>query len=301
MDISSYKNDNKFLHIDYDKDLDAIEYSELNLKDILDFVILIDSYIYNKFGSEQKNNLILNNLFDELSQRINIISLQWRNKIFENSLEISNKNKILQTIISTDFLNIIISLFKVCSINTFCLNNKLVIVTTKNIKTYLVLSVEKIILEKINKWEKSNELENLIAVSNDLEFIKNELEKLINLDEFILCEIEKIQIEIELGEINYMINTTVENILDKISNIIIYDLNEAKIPNTNLQVDTIIVTIDDYLCDLIDWMLRKNLISLIEKLHIKIINSDLIEKISLPRDRFEEYIRIKLEKLQIHI
>lgn len=301
MDIFGYTNNNKFLHIDYNKDLDNIGYSELNVKDILDYICLIDSYIYNNFGSDQKNNLILNKLFDELIIRINYLSQIWCDKIFENSLEISNKNKILQTRISTDLMENAMMLFNICPINTFCLDGKLLILTIKNIKNYIVSSVEKIILEKINECEKSNEFENLIAVSNDLEFIKNELKQLINLDNFglelILNDIDKNQIKNEVGEINYILSTNLDNILNKISNMIIIDLEDVKIC-TNLQVESIIATIDDYLHDLVVWMMQQNLISLIEKLHIKILSSDLIEKISEPRNKFEEYMKIKLEKIK---
>ena len=58
MNIFGYFNDNKFLHIDYNE-LEQIEYNNITVKDILEYISLIDSYIYNKFGNEEKNILIL--------------------------------------------------------------------------------------------------------------------------------------------------------------------------------------------------------------------------------------------------
>jgi hypothetical protein len=294
--------------VDYNKDLDNINYDELKIKDILDYIYLIDSYIYNKFGSEQKNDLILNRLFNELIIRIDYLSQMWCENNFINSLEISNKNKILQTKISTDLMDIINTIFNVCPINTFCHDGKLLLLTIKNIKNYIVSSVEKMIVEKINQWEKSGKLENLIAISNDLEYIKNESEKFINFDklalesglELKLNPSEKDQIKNELGEINYIISNNLDNILNIISNIITSDFENEKnsINLQNLQLQVITTTLDDYLHDLVNWMLYQNLISLIEKLHIRIINSDLIEKISEPRNKFEEYIRIKLKEFE---
>ena len=46
-------------------------------------------------------------------------------------------------------------------------------------------------------------------------------------------------------------------------------------------------------------IIKKNLLVLIEKLHVKIISLDLIEKTSIPRNKFEEFMRLKLEELNV--
>ena len=168
-------------------------------------------------------------------------------------------------------------------------------VITKNIKNYLIPKIEKIMFENMNEWKKNHQIENLITISNDLEVIKNEFDKLINKNN--LTELEINQIQNELNEINYVINTNIEIILDEINYAIVTNLDEAKIDN-KLHIDIVIVTLDDYFNDLINWMKRKNLLILIEKIYLKIINSELIEKFSgISRDRFEEYIRVKLSEL----
>jgi hypothetical protein len=294
MNIFGDSNDNKFLHIDYN-DLEQIQYNNITIKDILEYISLIDSYIYNKFGNEQKNILILNRLLDELSLRINNILQVWCNKFFENPLVISNEYKILQTKISTDFITIIISIYTSCFIDRFIINGKLLLLITKNIKNYLIPNIEKIMFENMNECKKNHQIENLIAISNDLEVIKNEFDKLINKNN--LTEFEINQIQNELNEINYVINTNIEIILDEINYVIVTDFDEAKIDN-KLHIDIVIVTLDDYFNDLINWMKRKNLLTLIEKIYVKIINSELIEKFSgSSRDRFEEYFRVKLNEL----
>ena len=58
MNIFVYSNNNKFLHINY-KDLEEIQYKNINIKEIFEYNGLLDLYICNKFGNEQKNNLIL--------------------------------------------------------------------------------------------------------------------------------------------------------------------------------------------------------------------------------------------------
>jgi hypothetical protein len=191
-----------------------------------------------------------------------------------------------------------VSLFDVYIISTYCSDGKILILILENLKKYLISNIKKKILEKINNQRKSNSFECLVSISNDLELIKNHLKNSIDFGKLKLTDIEINQIQNELSEINLTINTIIETLLDMISNMIVDDLANAK-KNTceNLSVDSIMATLDDYFYDLDIWMMKKNLPLLIEKLHVKIIGSDLIIKISMPRNRFEEFIRLKLEDL----
>lgn len=303
MNIFGYNYKNKFLHIDYNLDLDAIKYDEITTKEILEYITLLDSYLHNKFGNEQKNNFILNELFNELSNRINDYFQEFCSNLFVilELIDGYSCKKKLHSTAGDNFVFLMNSLFEITFINTFNSNNRLLIILIQNIKKYLVYDVEKIILDKINELKKAYKYEKLIiekfiAITNDLELIKNELVK--QVDNILLNEIEKNQVDNELGEINYMINTKIEIILNELVDIIITDFDEVKISN-KLNIDIIIATLDDYFSDLVNWMEKKNLLSLIEKIYLKIINSELIEKkiSDTSRDKFEEYIRVKLNEL----
>ena len=173
----------KYLHIDYNK-IDNIKLDKLTTKDILNYVCLIDSYIFNKFGNDNKNNLFLQKLFDELEIRINNLLVQWCNNtnFFTHKFEIvdNENNKMLHSEITTGFINIILSLYHVFTFDTFTNSNKLLILLTRIVKECFIEIIDKLISNMI---EKINKLEDLVSLSNDLVNIKN-IKNQINLKGF---------------------------------------------------------------------------------------------------------------------
>jgi hypothetical protein len=294
----------KYLHLDYNK-INDINFNKLNTKDIINYVCLIDSYIFNNFGNDNKNNLFLQKLFDELSNRINNLLIYWCDNanFFKNEFKIiyDKNNNMLHSEITLKFINMILSLYDVFTIDTFTNSNKLLILLTMKIKEYFIKIIDKLILNMI---EKLNKLEDLVGLANDLVNIQN-IKNQINLKGFEENQIEKNQIENEFGEINYQISLQINKIFEKITLNIMNDFEEIEVnkynginekKNSSIKIiDIILVTMDDYLCDLKVWMLKPNLLAFLEKIHLTIINSDLIEKFSESRDRFEEYIRINID------
>lgn len=299
-DIIKLDDDDNFT-IDYNE-FEILDYDKLNMINSLDYINYINYFINDKIGDYEKNILIENKLYDKLSLKINNYFNTWckYNKLFiEKPIIKKNKNnEYLQSNISIDFIFVLFSFYnlhKTCEkINNNCENYfNLIISLTKNVKKYFIETLD----EQINNMIVTlNDLDYLTTLANDFEIIKN-MKNELDLEEF--NDIHMKQIDNEFGEINYFLNLYINKILEKITKNIISDFNEYKNNNLlkNLSVDVIIVTLQDYFTDLLIWMLKPNLLKLIEKIDIEIISSNLIIQLSKPRDEFEEFIRKMIEKI----
>lgn len=300
MDIINFDDNNEII-INYNV-FDIFDFDNLSAKNLLDYVNYINYFINKGIGDYEKNISIQNKFYGILSLKINNNFNMWcmNNGLFIEKPIVHNSNNYLQSNISIELLGVLFSFFNIYEIDERLNNNfenysNLIISLTTNVKKYFTEIFDKQINVMLSTIY---DLDCLIALANDFEIIKNIKNKL-NFKEFNDVDME--QINKEFGEIYYLMNLNIDRILEKITKSIILDLKEYKDNNflENLSIDTILVTLDDYFTDLIIWMLKPNLLKLIEKIDVEIISSNLIIQSSKPRDEFEEFIRLMIEKINL--
>jgi hypothetical protein len=156
------------------------------------------------------------------------------------------------------------------------------------LKNILLLLQDKVQKNIINNLD--TDIELMVAVTNDLEKLKNFIKDKINSKIFSPEDLKEIM-EYQT-KINLFSNNAIELICDKISDGILSDFDQFSSENNNklIEVDIIIVTLSDYFRDLQIWMLRENFLNLLEKIHVKIISSKYAKTNPLDRGRFEQFI-----------
>lgn len=272
----SVNKTNKFLHVDYENL--EIEYEKLTMLEIIDYVCLIDSYIYNNFGNQNKNNKLLKNLFDQLSKII-AKNINEHNKSMVTNT-INNFTHIYQTNFSICFKNILEEINCVLDVQTFDQTKNLYLIVFAEIKNYINETSNKLISINDNNQdeifiliEEKKKLELLVGLANDYEIIKDNLEKNFNQKKLAQNFKSKINSKIQNEILQYInqiiidIDNNIDILLSKISHQIILDCENIddeqylNLVNSNdkLKLDTLIATTNDYLSDLNKWLININL------------------------------------------